>query len=51
MNELNLGNQTINRMNCKHFLGIHIDEELDWSDHIDHVAKKFFSGYYATILL
>ena len=47
MKELNLGNQTINRVNCTKFLGIHIDEELDWSAHIDHVAKKISSGSYA----
>ena len=45
--ELHLGNQHINRVRCTKFLGIFIDEDLDWSDHIDYVAKKISSGAYA----
>ena len=42
-----MGNQHINRVRCTKFLGIFIDEDLDWSDHIDYVAKKISSGAYA----
>lgn len=42
--ELDLGNQTINRLSCTKFLVIHINEDLEWScNHIDHVVKKMSS--------
>ena len=28
-------------------LGIYIDDELEWGDHIDHISKKIASGSYA----
>ena len=46
---MDLGNETtcIHRVTCTKFLGIYIDEDLEWSAHIDHVAKKISSGCYA----
>ena len=44
---LKLGDNTIERVSHAKFLGIIIDEDLDWGHHIDHVAKKVASGSYA----
>ena len=44
--ELNIGKQTINLVKCTKFLGMHIDEELEWNNHIDHVAKNISRGSY-----
>ena len=44
---LNLGDKSINRVNTAKFLGIYIDDELEWGEHIDHVANKLASGTYA----
>ena len=44
---LKLGDQTIHRVRSTKFLGIHIDDELEWGDHIEHIAKKAASGSYA----
>ena len=38
---------TIHRVRSTKFLGIHIDYELEWGDHIEHIAKKAASGSYA----
>ena len=43
---INLGDQIIRRVNNAKFLGIHIDDELQWGAHIDHLYKKA-SGSYA----
>ena len=47
INKLDLGNEAIHLVTCTKFLGIYIDEDLEWSAHIDHVAKKISSGCYA----
>ena len=44
---IKLGGQIIRRVNNANFLGIHIDDELQWGAHIDHLSKKLASGYYA----
>lgn len=44
---LQLGNQIIHRLHSTKFLGIFIDDKLDWTDHIQHVVKKVASGVYA----
>lgn len=38
--EISLGDTNIKRVYSGKSLGIHIDERLSWSSHIDHVAKK-----------
>ena len=47
INNITLGTQNIQRVNCAKFLGIYIDDELEWGDHIDHISKKIASGSYA----
>lgn len=47
LQELQLGNETIIRAQHVTFLGIHIDDELEWGEHINHIAKKISSGCYA----
>ena len=47
VNEIHLGNQVINRINCSKFLGIFIDDELVWNQHIEYISKKVTSGLYA----
>ena len=44
---IKLGGQIIRRVNNAKFLGIHIDDELQWGAHIDHLSKKLASGSYA----
>ena len=47
INKLDIGNEAINRVTCTKFLGIYIDEDLEWTKSIDHVANKISSGCYA----
>lgn len=42
-----LGNTSILPKNSVKFLGVFMDNELRWSDHVDHVSKKLNSAYYA----
>jgi hypothetical protein len=44
---LQLGGQPIKKVNCVKFLGVYIDDKLEWGDHINHIAKKISSGSYA----
>ena len=44
---LKLGNQVIERTKNAKFLGIYIDDKLDWSIHINHIKSKLSSGAYA----
>ena len=37
---IKLGDQIIRRVNNANFLGIHIDDELQWGAHIDHSSTK-----------
>ena len=47
MTPIKLGNQRILQVRNKKFLGIYIDDELEWGDHINHITKKIASGAYA----
>jgi hypothetical protein len=47
VNSLNLDTQKIHRVSCVKFLGVHIDQNLEWNDHIEHVIKKISCGTYA----
>ena len=42
-----LGNQQILRVNNARFLGINIDNGLEWDEHINHIVKMLSSGSYA----
>ena len=44
---LHLANHTIQKVSCTKFLGIYIDDELQWGEHINHVLKRVSSGSYA----
>ena len=44
---IKLGDQLIRRVNNAKKLGIHIDDELQWGAHIDHLSKQLASGSYA----
>jgi len=44
---LNVDNTKINRVSCVKFLGILIDENLNWHEQILHCKKKISSGVYA----
>ena len=47
ISSLNLANHTIQKVSCTKFLGIYIDDELQWGEHINHVLKMVSSGSYA----
>ena len=47
MTPIKLGNQQILQVRNTKFLGIYIDDELEWGDHINHITKKIASGAYA----
>ena len=47
INQITLSDKHINRVGSTKFLGIFIDDELEWNTHIDNVAKKVASGAYA----
>ena len=44
---LKLGVHNIDRVNYVKFLGIYIDDRLEWGEHIQHISKKISSGSYA----
>ena len=44
---LQLGTQIIKRVNCAKFLGLFIDDGLQWDEHIKHLSCKLSSGSYA----
>ncbi|KAK2153698.1 hypothetical protein NP493_2271g00006 [Ridgeia piscesae] len=39
-------NTVIQRMKCVQFLGLHIDEKLDWHEHINKCKNKLTSALY-----
>ena len=43
---LTMSNTIIQRMKCVQFLGLHIDEKLDWHDHINKCKTKLTSALY-----
>jgi len=42
-----LRNKQILRINNAKFLGIYIDDALEWDDYINHIVKQLSSGSYA----
>ena len=44
---LKLGVHNIDRVNYVKFLGIYIDDTLEWGEHIQHIYKKISNGSYA----
>ena len=44
---LKLGDNHINQVKYAKFLGIYLDEKLNWDEHVDYVRKKISSGAYA----
>ena len=45
--DLHLSNNIITKVSSAKFLGIIIDDELGWSEHINHIERKIASGSYA----
>ena len=43
MTAIKLGNQQILQVRNTKFLGIYIDDGLEWGDHINHITKKIAS--------
>ena len=43
---LTMSNTIIQRMKCVQFLGLHIDEKLDWHEHINKCKNKLTSVLY-----
>src|SRR5688572_31474257 len=37
---INIDNQNITRVSSSKFLGVHIDEQLTWNEHITNISKK-----------
>ena len=44
MTAIKLGNQQILQVRNTKFLGIYIDDGLEWGDHINHITKEIASG-------
>ena len=44
---IRMGNETIPRVDHAKFLGVFIDDQLQWGYHIDYISKKITSGVYA----
>ena len=47
INSIRIEGKHIVKVKCAKFLGVYIDDELEWGNHIDHVAKKVSSGCFA----
>ena len=45
--QLKMANVTIDRTNCFKLLGLYIDEQLNWSEHIKRCQSKLSSALYA----
>jgi hypothetical protein len=45
--DLRIGQDTIKRVISTKFLGLHIDEQLRWTEHIKYVKNKLSSSLYA----
>ena len=45
--DLMVNNAIIERVTCTKFLGLYIDERLQWCEHIEYCRKKVASGVYA----
>ena len=44
---LYIDNEVLEKVPVTKFLGVYIDENLDWTEHIDFVKKKISGGIYA----
>jgi hypothetical protein len=44
--EINIENDHIYSRNINKFLGLYLDSNLSWSNHVDHVCNKISSGLY-----
>lgn len=42
-----IGQENVNKVECTKFLGLFIDQNLDWNKHIQHCKSKISSGIYA----
>ena len=47
IDSIKIGHENIQRVGHAKFLGIWVDDELEWDKHIEHVSKKIASGTYA----
>ena len=45
--DLYIDNEVLEKVPVTKFLGVYIDENLDWIEHIDFVKKKISGGIYA----
>jgi len=46
INDINLAGKVIQKSRTAKFLGIWVDDELEWDKHIDYISKKIASGSY-----
>jgi len=44
---IKIGNETIQRVEYTKFLGIQLDDKLNWHEHIKYIKNKLSSGLYA----
>jgi len=44
-----IGNEIIQQVTCTKFLGILIDDKLQWSSHINHIKSKLVSSLFAIV--
>jgi len=44
---LQIGNNVVEKVQCTKFLGLHIDDKLQWTSHIKHCKAKISSSLYA----
>ena len=42
-NEIILGNEVVQRVNKAKFLGVIVDQHLNWKDHISMISQKISS--------
>ena len=45
--EIKIDNTVLNQSNSTKFLGVFIDDTLQWTKHISHVKSKVSGGLYA----
>ena len=48
--DLNFNNESLNIVSSDKKLGLFVDHNLTWSDHIKHLTKKQFFKYLASFL-
>ena len=47
MDALKIGSEIIKHVHTTKFLGLHIDENLNWSEHLKYVKSKLSSSLFA----